>query len=229
MDEYLISWSEDVTEEVYQKWKDIGEPETGFKTFYTPVYRNPPVLIIGYNPGGSTDSFKKKDKERFESGDFSPPTPDEHELIEKEYNLAKAFRNTIFKGRRDLLWKSVKFDMIFFRSTDQEGLEEQLGEDYEDTKQFCYRKTEEIVETIQPESILVYGSTTFKELKRNMKGFREFKEERMTNSRNHKIFQHGEWKGIDIYAIAHPTGLNNESKENIRKSSEKFFMKRKEQ
>ena len=113
--------------------------------------------------------------------------------------------------------------MIFFRSTDQKGLKKQLGKDYEDVKQFCYRKTEEIVETIKPESILVYGSTTFKELKKNMEDFTELKEERMTNSRNHKIFQHGEWKGTDVYAIAHPTGLNNESEENIRKASEKFF------
>ena len=75
--EQVEKWSEGFTEEVYREWKEnYNNLETGIKTFYTPVTENPPLMIIGYNPGGDKKSFQK-DKKRFENGDFSNPEKSE--------------------------------------------------------------------------------------------------------------------------------------------------------
>lgn len=216
-------YASELTRDVYEKWKEFGRPEYGFKTFVTSIRKNPPFLIIGYNPGvGRGNSFKDRDLEKYENGDFSPPGKDENEILNREYKLAEKLSDVIFQDRKELLEHSVKYDLFFFRSSEARDLKEELGEHYEEAKSFCYEKTENIVENINPDYILVYGSTTFRKLKENFEDFEEV-EKPLKNSRNHKYYRHGEWKGKDVFGIAHPTGGNNESNENLRNAADKMF------
>lgn len=197
-------WSENFTEEVYREWKEnYSEVETGIKTFYTPVTENPPLMIIGYNPGGDKASFQK-DKQRFENGDFS--NPEKSELLTKEYPLARKFRNKIFQDHTNILEEAVKFDLIFFRSKKASYLKDQLGEDYQEVLDYCYDRSEEVIEKLQPETILLYGISTYDKFQENFQEDFKQLETVKSSSNNRRIFCKGEWRDIKIFGIIHPSG-----------------------
>lgn len=216
----IQEWSESFTEEIYEKWQnDYSDVKTGVKTFYTPVHQKPRLMIIGYNPGGSEESFRK-DKRRFENGNFS--NPDESELWTKEYTLARKFRNKIFADHEELLKDAVKFDLIFFRSKKADYLKERLGEDYREALEYCYRKSREIIEKLEPEAILLYGISTYDKFQEEFREGFEHLETVESESNNRRIFCKGRWKDTPVFGIIHPTGAFVSDKE-LDKVKEKLF------
>lgn len=216
--EQIEKWSENFTEEVYKEWKEnYSEVETGIKTFYTPVEENPPLMIIGYNPGGDKTSFQK-DRERFENGDFS--NPEKSELLTKDYTLARKFRNKIFQEHTDMLKDAVKFDLIFFRSKKASYLKDQLGDDYQEALDYCYNKSEEIIEKLQPEAILLYGISTYDKFKKNIAEDFEEKQCLKSESTGWRLLCRGQWKGKKVFGIIHPSGarVSNEEWKRIREN-----------
>lgn len=68
----LEKWSETITKDVYEEWKrKYNKWKPGFKVFYSPVRKNPKIMILSYNPGGNEESFQSEDNNRYQRGDFS--------------------------------------------------------------------------------------------------------------------------------------------------------------
>lgn len=224
--EDIEKWASGLTEEVYEKWKEYGRPEYGFKTFVTPVKKNPTFLIIGYNPGVNKDrnSFKEDLLPEFEAGDFSPPaSTEENEILSREYLLADKLCDVVFKGYEDLIEDSVKYDLYFFRSENQSTLRNQLGDDYDRMKKFCGEKTVEIIREVDPDHILIYGVTTFDKFK-NIEGIEEDFEEEIELTKEdsgNRLFTKGSWKGKGVFGIIHPTGKSTYEGD-LSKASEYF-------
>ena len=69
----LYNWAEELTRQVFSQWKtNHARWKQGFKLFYSPIKKNPKLLILSYNPGGDKNSFKKE-LEQYENGNFSLP------------------------------------------------------------------------------------------------------------------------------------------------------------
>jgi hypothetical protein len=220
----LENWASKLTEEVYEKWKDYGRPEYGFKTFVTPVKKNPAFLIIGYNPGvgKGENTFKTELLPRFESGNFSPPSSDEeNEILNPEYTLASKLKDVVFRGYEELLRDSVKYDMYFFRSRGQGDLKDQLGDNYSQMREYCLEENEEIINKIDPDYVLVYGVKTFQDLEKHFADFEE--KDREKDNNNNTFYMRAKWGDRDIFGMAHPSGPNPVSNENLGKVLDLIF------
>ena len=154
-------WAENLTKEVYKKWKRIGKPKNGFRVFYGPVRKNPKLMIISLNPGGD-ESYFVKDKRKYENGNFS--------LRQENFYLQKKnrFGNMImklFKGNESVMEESVITTVLLFRSHDLPQLKRNKKK-YAEIKEFANKKVKEIIEVIRPKKILVIGNGTFDKMKR---------------------------------------------------------------
>ncbi len=109
----LKQWAENLLRETYEKWNSLeGKYEfwkSGFAVFYSPVYENPDLMVIGYNPGGNENDFNEKE---------ALVIPAEHDYFKWKYSLAKKMKDIFSKiNKTELLRMSVKLNLIFFRST----------------------------------------------------------------------------------------------------------------
>jgi len=96
----LEAWIKDLNKTVFLEWKTkYPSWKTGFKLFYGPVRKNPKLMIISYNPGGSTHYFQKEDLSRFEKGDFSAPKTNSY-LI-RNNRMAKRMRDLFNKKKEN--------------------------------------------------------------------------------------------------------------------------------
>lgn len=151
----LESWAHDLIEGVYDEWREHYQDwNGGVKVFYSPVRKNPGLLILGYQPGG--EEFQRK--ERFEAGQFH--TPPKHRLLDHDYRLAKQMRR-LFEGRHELLEDSVYSNLIFFRSPEIDAWESQDPDRVEAAESFCLSKNREIIETLDPDNVFLIGVETF--------------------------------------------------------------------
>lgn len=103
-------WAESFQEEVFRYWK------WGFRVFYGPVFPNPDLLILGFQPGGGPEDFLEHHLDRYERGDFS--VPQEHEYLIENYRIARQMRDKVLNGNKNILENSIKSNIIFFRAPD---------------------------------------------------------------------------------------------------------------
>jgi len=161
----IKNWAESLQKRVYIKWEKNKEfLPYGFSVFYSPVYENPDILILGYNPGGKDDSFKPE-LEKFSQGDFS--LPEKIEYITENYPLAVKMRNIFSDLGIDLEKnKIVKTNLIFFRTPSLKELEllEKNKENEFDLESFSKKNINEIIAKLNPKVILCEGINTFYKL-----------------------------------------------------------------
>jgi hypothetical protein len=128
--------------EVHSLWeRNRDRYPAGYEVFYGPLRFKPSLLLVGMNPGGGKESARQ-DIEKL-SPDDSPM-----EYITKTgkdgYELAKrtvpVFKNI---GHLEALSKSVKTNMNFFRSKEDELLPK------EDAA-FCRAHVIHLIQTLQP-------------------------------------------------------------------------------
>lgn len=156
--EKLDRWAADVVEEVYREWKEnFSHWEAGFSVFNSPVREEPELMILGYQPGGTAEDFQRA-KKRYQSGEFH--LPEGNELTTSGYRLAQEMRR-LFEGRREMLEQSVFTNLIFFRSPDTGEWGSRDSDRVNQAEEFCFQKTREILERLNPKRILVIGVTTF--------------------------------------------------------------------
>ena len=148
-------WAENLTKEVYKKWKRIGT-KNGFRVFYGPVTKDPKLMIISLNPGGDEKYFVK-DKRKYENGDFSLPL--ENFYLKRKNRFGKRMMK-LFEGNENIMKKSVITTVLLFRSKDLENLK-QNKKKYAQIKEFANKTVIEIIEVIRPKKILVIGNGTF--------------------------------------------------------------------
>ncbi len=153
-------WAENLTKEVYKKWKRIGKPKAGFRVFYGPVTPKPKLMIISLNPGGSKKYFDK-DKRKYENGDFSLPL--ENFYLKRKNRFGKMIMK-LFKGNESVMEESVITTVLLFRSHDLDQLKRNKKK-YAEIKEFANKKVKEIIEVTRPKKILVIGNGTFDKMK----------------------------------------------------------------
>ncbi len=161
----IDSWAQDLTRKVYSEYSEKYSSYTpGFKIFYSPIKLNPDLLVLSYQPGGSTDSFEREHKYRFERSDFR--LPERNEYSTAEYTMAKSIRKFFdFEGGQKLLENSVVFPIIFFRAPSIDTWRQVPKEDRKGMEELCIAETVEIIKKIKPKKILALGFSTYQLLK----------------------------------------------------------------
>jgi hypothetical protein len=201
----INEWGENLTQDVYQHWLNWRDgysfSKSGFSVFYSRPNPNPDLLILGFNPGGDESAFRK---------DYDSHLPPEgfHDYFQEangDYPLAKKMRK-LFEdiGKTPTLRKSVKLNLIFFRSShvnQWKQIEKPLRQEME---KYCFRKVEEAIRILQPRFILTEGIQTFQILKSILPGTSDPKFE--PGSRGRAIFAKSIFEETPLLGIIHLTG-----------------------
>lgn len=157
-------WAESLEERVFNYWKqNHADWKGGFRVFYSPVFAEPKILILGYQPGGDPGDFERDHRDRLSNGDFSPP--ENHEYLTNDYTLARRMRRKVFKDNNDILSESVKSNAIFFRAKSMDRWKQVPQEKRREMENFSLQKIEEMIETLNPEFVLLEGIATWDLLK----------------------------------------------------------------
>ncbi len=154
----INKWAEDLTAEVSRKWKDSANryefSASGFRVFSSPVRPCPDLMVIGYHPGNEDKPFNRKE-------DFRIPV--RHEYGHDDSKLAKKMQY-LFEGidRDEWLSLCIKVHLIFFFSDSESQQWESLKKDIrDDLEMFCFRKVNDIVDTVKPRYIVTEGLNVF--------------------------------------------------------------------
>jgi len=195
-------WAEDITKQVYEKWKvDYSTWKQGFKLFYGPVKKNPKLMILTFNPGGDENSFQK-DFNKFEKGDFSLFTRNEY--LTRNYKLAEKMQS-FFEENEELLASSVTFPIIFWRSKSVKFWKKNFPKELQkDAEKFCLEKTHKIIQFLDPAYILILGFKTYSILNKNYGPFSN--EHEIRGIKNRKIGLKAKWENRPLFCILHPSG-----------------------
>jgi hypothetical protein len=207
----LDEWAQGVQREVFEFWKQQhSDHEQGVKIFYSPIKENPNTLFLGFNPGGS--SFGLYDV--FSNGDFSLPS--EHEYLTEDYKLARKMRNKIFPDNPDLLLDSVALNYIYFRTQNSDIWDNIDQEMRSDMKSFCREKTQQIINKLQPDNIVVFGIRTWDEMQ-SIYGFETAETYHRHSQSDQRLLCISEQKEPQFAGFCHPSSQfspsNNEFKE----------------
>jgi|WetSurSiteA1Bulk_404760.scaffolds.fasta_scaffold54288_1 hypothetical protein len=134
-----------ILDEVHELWEQNSNIYTsGYAVFYSYVYKNPALMLVGDNPGGEASDF---------SGRETLSGPEEiMEYIrfkdDKEYKLAsKTYKLFESIGHLNLLNSSVKSNRNFFRSKNLSTLNQ-------NDQEFCKERLLRIINIISPTVIL---------------------------------------------------------------------------
>ncbi|HXQ93126.1 MAG TPA: hypothetical protein VN739_08980 [Nitrososphaerales archaeon] len=197
------SWAQKITMEIYDYWRaEFPELRDGIKTFFTPVRRFPPLMILSLNPGGSEVDYESSgDKERFERRESFIPVSNEY--VSSNYPMARKIRR-FFHNHIQMLSESVAIPVIFFRSKDYSYLRSQLSVPrINQLEGFCLDKTKEILDYLVPNRFLMIGFDTLTKLKDR---FGDFSNEVDLPGRETRIGISTTWRGTSVFAIRHLTG-----------------------
>ena len=150
-------WANDLVEEVFKTWEDsehaYGFSEHGFRVFYSPVYPGPDLMIIGFNPGNDEKPFSRADDRQ---------VPAVHEYFCHDSGMARKMKY-LFEGieKDDWLEKSIKLNLIFFRSENESQWESLDRDVRNDLEMFCFRKVGDIIDILKPRYIVTEGLKVF--------------------------------------------------------------------
>lgn len=151
MNKYLDDgWINQLYEDTERLWEKYKDPN-GYAIFYSPVFVNPKIMIIGYNPGGDERSF-------LANNHCAPP--DKHEYLKKEYPLAKRMDKIFqYAGLTNELGRTVKLNLNFFRSKKAADMA-----DKHELRDFSEQHVLKIIERLDPGMIITEGLATFDRL-----------------------------------------------------------------
>ena len=197
----LDKWGLSILKGTENLWEKMYKYEPGFSVFYTPLKYEPELMILGMNPGGSEKDFDLT-KARLipKDHDYFITYPDPYRLAEKMNNV---FKNI---GKMPLLKNSVKLNVNFFRSKNQEGWNKINPELRKEAESFCKDKVKEIIEKLKPRTILAEGIGSHEIIKKNL-GIEKLSDELVSSPESKQaLFIETVDSPIPLYGIAHPTG-----------------------
>jgi hypothetical protein len=125
----------------------MGEAALGFKILYGPPFANPPLLFLGYQPGGD-----KEDKINEKS-----EWPSNCEYATESWPLARQMQKMFGK---ETLEKSVGINAIFFRAPSVEKYKEINPELRKRISNYCIPQVKQIIRAIKPQKIVAIGLDT---------------------------------------------------------------------
>jgi hypothetical protein len=212
----VTQWAKTLTAEVDKIWGEHSSLKDGYAVFYSPVIKDPKLLIVGFNPGGDSSSFNQQ---------RACQVPEHHEYLTEGYAIAKKMR-LLFEAieESNALEHSVKTNLLFFRSPSFSHWQKIESQTRRKLEQFCASKVKEMVAVLQPRFILAEGIKTYNHL-RNLLSFES--EERVIKSKNRTLVVSTKRADLVLLGIIHPTGarISNVEWEVIRAELKKCLRK----
>ena len=127
----------------------------GFKVLYGPPLYQPPILFVGYQPGGGADDFER---ETARGSDKRWPT--ECEYATESWKLAKQMRQMFTRPR---LLQCVGINAIFLRSPTVAHYKRTIDRGMRaEIEAFCLVRVARIIEVIDPQKIVAIGFDTLR-------------------------------------------------------------------
>lgn len=134
-----------------QHHNDLGN--RGYHVMYGPPIHRPPVLFIGFQPGGDRT-------EEHLLADPSDTWPETSYYATEDWKLARIMRSTFGEA---LLRQSTGTNAFFFRSPSVDTfLSEVPGATLVMCDQFCQSRLRQIIESLQPKRIVCIGFATLR-------------------------------------------------------------------
>jgi hypothetical protein len=158
----LTSWAKTTQREAFELWrKEYPSDKLGIRVFYSPVDPDASLLILGFNPGAKHPDRESLDStnSRFEEGEYG--TPSTNEMVNRDWDLAKQLRK-LFAEDQQLLAESVVSNRFFLKSKGIQDCKARLTSRY---REFCRNKTHELIDKVNPDTVLCCGIETYKDLK----------------------------------------------------------------
>ena len=161
----LDKWATAYIREVHENWLGLVQRspcyKSGYSVFYSPVVMHPGLMVIGYNPGGGSDSFDPTREQQLST---------KHDYFVSDYPLARRMRRLFESiGKTSLLASSVKTNMIFFRTRNVDEWNSIELRIRKDLRRFCLEKNIELIRIIQPSVVLTEGIDTYSILKQELR------------------------------------------------------------
>lgn len=190
--------------QVYAYWQSKqGQYETwdhAYRILYSPPRHKPDLMIIGFNPGGNASRVQQSHLESW---------PDKHSYLTENWPLAVKMR-ALFRSidRQEVLSKSVKTNLIFFRTPCIEpdknrpekkawcAIPSKLRLQFE---AFSEGHVREMINQFQPKLIFAEGFKTFDRLA-------DPSSKSIRNANNRVIAKEGTLGTIRLIGSLHPTG-----------------------
>jgi hypothetical protein len=219
-------WAKGIREETLGKWDSLKDKynfsKYGFDVFYSPIFENPDLMILGYNPGGDEDS------------NFTPEsalaTRLEHEYFTENYRLAVMMKTIFHKiDKIELLRKSVKLNLIFFRSRNKNQYITIPKNIRNEMEEFCFDKINQIISRLNPKVIITEGVQTFDILKRILEksGLLFLSEPRKPEEKGRRVCCKAEAGSMKIIGLLHLSGARprpNEGELNLIIDALKIYL-----
>jgi hypothetical protein len=138
------------TGEFYKEIKPLlGEQALGFKILYGPPIINPPILFIGYQPGGGAD-----DDRREQAHGSHERWPEIIEYATEDCTLAKRMRG-MFDPEK--LKGCAGLNAVFFRAPEVKAWRKIPRELRQRIERFCTPRVIRVVDAMQPALIVAIG------------------------------------------------------------------------
>jgi hypothetical protein len=163
----------------------------GFQILYGPPFKNPPILFLGYQPGGGEKDrlveLEKGSEERW------PPVC---EYATEKWRLAQHLQNMFGVP---LLRQCVGINAIFMRAPTIEAYEEMSTPDIRQKVQdFCLGKVREVVAATKPRRIVAIGLQTLSLFGKS--------ERDLVNTKGRTLTRIGDVGGFRALGVLHLSG-----------------------
>jgi len=132
----------------------LGRNAFGYKILYSPPHHRPPILFIGYQPGGSAVDALEGEELGERDG-----WPSVSEYAVASWPLAVQLRRMFGS---DLVSRSVGLNAIFLRAPSNKDYIRSTGQDKVRVFSFCRERVEAMVRAMEPERIVVLGLATLR-------------------------------------------------------------------
>lgn len=171
----IQNWAERKQQEILDLWKSEFREEFpyGFELTTSPIYENPPMLIMGYNPGigPSIDSPPHDHMDRFLFEDESIKSDIEYGFREEPWCAKRRtgkpantrLHDYVCAGKTELLKSSIETNRFVFRTKKSEQHSDQLeslsgsnGNAVSKYKEFCQNWIRELINRSEPEIVVSY-------------------------------------------------------------------------
>ncbi len=202
----MRKFAQDIVDKVHSLWKKKKEIYSdGYAVFYSAVKKHPDLFLLGVNPGGDKESFSGKEKLVHEN------IPMEYFSNRHEHSYPMAKKTaTLFDaaGHIDILKKSVKSNLNFFRSRDYDSLPKEDAD-------FCSNIILKLIREVEPKILFCEALGVFDQIYSTLyKGekLRSLQEYKRKNNRKYVSFLSDDLKLPKILiGIPHLTGKKQPS------------------
>ncbi len=198
---HLDELAQRITDETNREWLSkrslYAGSEAGYAVFYSPVSNEASLLVVGFNPGGDAGSFNV---------DIASRVPTQHDYFVYDYLLARRMR-ALFSGigSESILRRSVKTNLIFFRTPTKAAWAEVPPGIRRSLEIFCAARIVEIYHALRPRVVLAEGLDTYDRL-RPILGFRSI-DESLRNHVGRRIYARSMASdGSRLVGLIHPSG-----------------------